>query len=317
MSAEQSEEAADICCASCGKSEVDDVKLTDCDGCDLVKYCSDNCREDHRPEHEVKCKKRAAELREELLFEQPESTHDGDCPICFLPLPITGKSTFHVCCSKVLCNGCSYASKMSEAKNMPRTCPFCRHPMPKTIEEAEKIFMKRVQANDPAAMCVLGQRIRNNGDYKGAFKCFSHSAELGHVVAHYELSVMYRDEEGVEKDETKEIYHLEEAAIRGHPRARYNLGCYEGRNGRIDRAVKHWIIAANLGWDESIQALKACYKDGDISKEDFAAALRGHHAAVEATKSPQREIATAWAREQEVQQATFGSTLFVKFKRSN
>ena len=66
------------CCASCGKAEVDDVKLKQCDGCDLVRYCSGSCQELHRPEHAEKCRKRVAELRDEILFKQPESTHLGD-----------------------------------------------------------------------------------------------------------------------------------------------------------------------------------------------------------------------------------------------
>jgi len=103
---------------------------------------------------------------------------------------------------------------------------------------------------------------------------------------------LYQEGQGVEKDEKKEIYHLEQAAIGGHPEARHNLACYEEGNGRIDRAVKHFIIAANLGYDLSIQVLKMCYKGGKVSKEDFAAALRRHQAAVDATKSPQREAAS-------------------------
>lgn len=54
------------------------------------------------------------------------------------------------------------------------------------------------------------------------------------------------------------------------------------------RSVKHWIIGANLGHNGSILALKLCYQDGDIRKEDFASALHAHQAAVE-TKCPQRE----------------------------
>lgn len=81
------------------------------------------------------------------------------------------------------------------------------------------------------------------------------------------------------------------AAIAGHPSARTNLGYYGGKEGRVDRAIKHWIIAANLGEDTSIQSLKECYQDGDVSKDDFALALRANQAAVDATKSPQREAA--------------------------
>eukprot|EP00984_Skeletonema_dohrnii_P001170 scaffold359_cov83-Skeletonema_dohrnii-CCMP3373.AAC.1 len=55
--------------------------------------------------------------------------------------------------------------------------------------------------------------------------------------------------------------------------------------------MKHWVIAAALGHDGSLDALKDSYEDGLVSKEDFAAALRAHQAAIEATKSPQREAA--------------------------
>eukprot|EP00984_Skeletonema_dohrnii_P027357 scaffold16880_cov97-Skeletonema_dohrnii-CCMP3373.AAC.1 len=44
-----------------------------------------SCQRDHRPLHGAVSKKRVAELcdRDDLLFEQPESSHLGDCPICF------------------------------------------------------------------------------------------------------------------------------------------------------------------------------------------------------------------------------------------
>ena len=104
---------------------------------------------------------------------------------------------------------------------------------------------------------------------------------------------------GVEKDEKKEMFHLQEAAIGGHPIARYILGCYEEGNGRIERAIKHWIIAANLGDDASIKELKRLYAQGAISKENFAAALRAHQVAVDETKTPQREAAEEFSRNQD------------------
>ena len=84
MSAENGEaEVANMGCASCDVAEVDDIKLMNCDDCDLVRYCSDACQQDHRPKHEAMCKEGAAELRDEILFRQSESSHLGDCPICF------------------------------------------------------------------------------------------------------------------------------------------------------------------------------------------------------------------------------------------
>ena len=78
--------------------------------------------------------------------------------------------------------------------------------------------------------------------------------------------------------------------------ARHNLGCEEETIVRIDRAVKHYIIAANLGFDASLKRLRECYRMGFVQKEDFAAALRAHQAAVDATKSPQRETAAEYQR---------------------
>ena len=65
-------EGKSFSCASCGAVEDDDIKLVPCNGCDLVRYCSEACRELHRPAHAGKCRKREAELRDELLFKQPE-----------------------------------------------------------------------------------------------------------------------------------------------------------------------------------------------------------------------------------------------------
>ncbi len=46
---------------------------------------------------------------------------------------------------------------------------------------------------------------------------------------------MYMVGEDVQEDEQKRVYHMEEAAIAGHPDARYNLGVTEWINDRIER----------------------------------------------------------------------------------
>jgi hypothetical protein len=58
-----------------------------------------------------------------------------------------------------------------------------------------------------------------------------------------------------------------------------------------NRAVKHWVIAAKLGYDKALEAIREYFSHGVASKDDYAAALRGHQAAVDATKSPQRDAA--------------------------
>ena len=287
-----SNEADDICiCASCGIAEGDGINLKKCTACKLLHYCSVACQKKHRPQHKRDCKRRARELREELLFKQPESSHFGDCPICFIPLSLDiTKSTKYVCCSKIVCNGCVYGNFLRQKEeSLESRCPFCRMPTPSTEREANQYRMKRIEANDPVAIRSMGSMYCEQQNYSSAFEYWTNATQLGDVEAHSKLAILYMEGNGVENDEKKGLYHCEEAAIGGHPIARHNLGMNEGRSGRLERAAKHFIIAAKLGHDDSIDKLKECFMMGAVGKEDYAAALRAHQAAVDATKSPHRE----------------------------
>jgi TPR repeat protein len=229
-------------------------------------------------------------LRDEILFKQPESSYLGDCPICFLPLPLDPtKSTMCSYCSKIICVGCDYAHKLRNP--LEQTCPFCRHPAAKSDAEVELNCMKRVEKNDPVAMTQMGDRRYREGDYISAFEYLTKAAELGDADAHAKLADLYYRGKGVEKDEEKAVYHWEEAAISGHPNARCILAFLEMNNGRPERGVKHFIIAADLGDENSMKALWKCFSMGHLSKDDLTVTLRTHQAAINATKSSQRKAA--------------------------
>ena len=281
-------------CANCGITENNNInKLKTCTACKSVQYCGIKCQKEHRKIHKDFCKQRAAELRDEILFRQPEGTHYGDCPICCLPIPLDNVRGLQTCCGKYICAGCINANldrELSE-KIRPR-CPFCRKPVPYDEAAANKYLLDRAAVNDPVALSQLGKQSHEAGKYDLAFEYCTKAAALNDILGHYNLALLYRFGHGVKKDEKLENFHHEEAAIRGHPNARFQLGMYEVKKKfRIDRAVKHWKIAAQLGDDNSIEALKNVYKRGHVSKEDLAVALRGHQAALDATKSEQREDA--------------------------
>ncbi len=282
----------DESCASCGKAAVDNVKLKLC-ACLLVKYCSVECQKNHRPQHKKACKKRLAEIRDNELFEQPDITHYGECPLCCLPLLFDKKKTvMKFCCSKLICKGCSHANITREIEQgLEHKCPFCRESTVKSCEESEQYLAKRVEAQDPFAMSEMGKTHYHRGDYEGAFQHWRKAAELGDTESHFQLAGLYGEGEGVERDLKKKMYHMEQAAIGGHPGARYNLGCIEGRNGRVERAMKHWMIAAKLGFSDALEPLKQGFQNGAVSKGEYDSALRGHQTAVDATKSAQREKA--------------------------
>jgi tetratricopeptide (TPR) repeat protein len=170
------------------------------------------------------------------------------------------------------------------------SCPFCRE-LVVDEEEGKKRMMERVKANDPVALREMGTARLGEGDWDTAFEYWTKAAELGDHDAHYQLGMMCWRGDGVTKDEEKAVYHLELAAIGGDPEARYNLGCIEGNNGNIERAVKHFIVAANLGDEDSMKMLWKEYSAGNITKDDLEATLRTHKAAMDAMNSPEREAA--------------------------
>ena len=289
---EKSDDTMMQCCASCGTKAGDDIKLKKCTSCYLVKYCSVKCQKDHWPQHKKECKKRAAELYDEILFKQPEGSHRGDCPICFVPLPIDEtKSTVSQCCSKMVCKGCVYASMTSGNNWMEPTCAFCRTSIMRPNEAFEEDEVKRAEANDPVALREQGTKCLHKGDYGGAFEKLTKAVELGSVEALCTLSTLYAEGNGVERDEKKARQLLEKAAIGGHPLARWTLGLLEARDGNKKNALRHWIIAANQGHVEALNYVKKGFQDGSVSKEEYASTLRGHQAAVSATESEQREEA--------------------------
>jgi len=300
------------CCAYCGitESKAKDITLRTCNACQLAQYCGATCEKKHWPHHKRQCQIRATDR---VLFQQPEGIHLGECPLCFIQLPIEydtiTEATIYSCCSTRICNGCDYANDLRIAEEgLDETCPFCREPVPDE-EGVAKNELKRVKVNDPVATLQVAKHHRRLGDHVRALKYFTKAAELGEAEAHFNLGWMYeKGERGVEKDMNKAVHHYAEAAIGGHPRARYNLGCVEGSIGRHDRATKHFIIAAKQGHDAALEKVKKiftlCKEEEFVSKEDFEAALRAHQAARYATKSELREVAAEKAAQKEADKAS-------------
>ena len=182
---------ADICCANCGiaEEEIDEVKMDEEEcSCKLLRSCSDKCCDEHQEQQEEECQSQVAKVHDDDLLTQPDSSNLGECPLCFLPMPLDAqKLTFKSCCSKVVCNGCEYAHNRSGGGG---NCPFCREPTV-SRKENKKRMKKRVKANDPAALRQMGTIRCAEGSHKGALTYWTKAAELGDAHAHYSLGLMY------------------------------------------------------------------------------------------------------------------------------
>ena len=287
----------DGACVNCGKHGSETAKLKNCT-CRLVKYCSVDCQKAHRKQHKKACKQRAAELQDEQLYCQGQERPEGDfCPICTLPisLPMVEHSTFNSCCMKKICNGCTFVAGVRGMHD----CPFCRTPHPDNDADALIArVQERVKKKDPDAIDNLGEdyfhgRLGLQKDVQKAVELWTEAAELGSIKALYNLGNAYYYEGGIQYDKEKATKFYRKAATQGHVQSRHILGCFEGQKGNHDRAWRHYVISAKMGYNHSIDSIKGMFMAGRASKEQYAEALKGYQDAAEEMKSPEREICSS------------------------
>ena len=296
-------------CANCGK---EGTHLNICNKCKAATYCNAACKKRHRHKHKVACEKRVAELREEelererrvaelhdeKLFKQPPPNED--CPICMLLLPslYTGKK-YRICCGKRICSGCIYAVEKRDGGL--GLCPFCRAPTP-TAEELIEQAKKRMEVNDAYAMFNLGICYSDGSygfqqDHAKALELWHQAAELGNASSCYSIGMAYYYGNGAERDEKKANHYCELAAMGGVVEARYNLGVYEWRAGNMERALKHFMIAASFGDNDSLENIKQLFLKGDATKDDYTKALRAYQTNLVEIKSAQRDEPATYSDE--------------------
>ena len=295
-------------CANCSK-EVSNPNI--CNKCKAAVYCNAVCKKKHRSKHKTECERRVAELHEEQLererreaelhdeklFKQPPPKED--CPICMLPLPtlITGYK-YKECCGKVICSGCIHAVAIRDGG--VGLCPFCRKPAPTAEEEIIELYKKRMEVDDAEGIRNMGCCYHNGiyglpQDHAKALDLWLRAAELGSTKSYCNIGgAYYFGRGGVERDEKKANHYFELAAMGGHLDARHNLGVLEGRASNADRALNHFMIAAGCGYYNSLEHIKQMFMNGDVTKDDYAKALRAYQANLVEIKSAQRDEAAAF-----------------------
>lgn len=262
--------------------------------------CDRDCQAAHRPQHNKACKKRAAELHDEILFRQPPQK--DDCPICFLPLPINANDiSFKSCCGKSICHGCTHAQLKEEVTRGKKTedlgeCAFCRQIDADTDEERLKQITLLVEKNDANAITILA-RYHAMGemgfpqDLAKSAELLLRAGELGYAEAYYNLGNAYYYGRGVEVDVKKARKYWELAAIGGKTNARNSLGITEGYAGNEEKAQKHFIIAARAGHGECLEKVRKGYARGVVTKDEYADTLREYQKRQDETKSEMRDEA--------------------------
>ena len=159
-----------------------------------------------------------------------------------------------------------------------------------------------MEMDDAEAIYNLGC-CYNDGEYgmpqdrAKALELFHRAGELGNATAYYNIGCAYYHGRGVERDMKKAKHYWELAAIGGYVSARYNLGVVEMNDGNLNRALKHYMIAAGCGDGDSLDQIRTFYMNGYATKDDYTKALREHQKYIDGIKSSQRDEAAAFDSE--------------------
>ena len=284
-------------CANCGK-EGSNINI--CNKCKGAKYCNAACKKKHRSKHKKQCDRRVAEMHDETLFREPPPEH-GDCPICFLLLPFMGSGRrYYACCGKTICSGCCHADVYDNQGKIivTKKCPFCRTLDPTSDEEILERLKKRMDVGDTYAFYSMGSyyfygQYGLPQDSAKAIEFWHKSGKFGYN----NLGNAYYNGWGVERDKKMANHYHELAAMAGNVTARYNLGADEYNAGNYDRELKHYMIAVSGGCTRSVKVIQQLYKNGRVTKDHYANALRSYQAYLNEIKSDQRDKAAAFDAE--------------------
>ena len=172
-------------------------------------------------------------------------------------------------------------------------CAFCREPNPRSDAEAAERMKKLMDANNARAFYNLaGYYARGDGgmpqDWAKAIELWIKAGELGCADAYTNLGFSYYNGDGVEVDKKKAKYYWELAAMNGNVDARYNLGRMEIKAGNIERAYKHFILAARAGGKDSLDIVKKGYMIDIVTKDEYENTLRAYQERYNEMKSEDR-----------------------------
>jgi hypothetical protein len=279
-------------CASCGKTS---ETLKTCTSCKLVKYCGIECQKSHWRRHKAICKKLAAEIYDEKLFNPPQTRED--CPICFLPLPHKDIS-YMMCCGKYICEGCVLGLVLHTPKDRTKKdgCPFCRTCEPNGAKSIRLIY-KRIEKNDPDSLFRLSQFYRYGQyglpqDYEKAFELCTKAADLGLIKAYQFLGECNWHGRGTPKDLKKAKQHWEFGAMKGDSLSRHSLGMYEIEERKDHkRAFQHFMIAAKDGYKKAMECVTRGYECGYVTINELEDTLCVHQKCLDEMRSEQRDLA--------------------------
>ena len=232
---------------------------------------------------DVLVRKLEEELKGADLFAPLPPT--DDCAICLVPLPhVQSKIVYKGCCGNRICKACHFENEASikkqneeesAGKKIASACPFCREPVPKSDPEVRRHLHAACLRNDHIAITQMGNHYWDGlheapQDDLKALDCWIRAVELGSFDACTNIGNGYNEGKGVAINEGRTALFYRVGALRGSIGARHKIGLSDYESGNHEIAIRHWKIAAEAGYQPSLDQLKKIYNaDGKMPGKDF------------------------------------------------
>lgn len=254
-----------------------------------------------------------AEEESDLDLETYECPPRNDCPVCMDMLPTDNrKIEYMACCGKLLCQACSldYATNSIErgvdADTFSR-CVFCRQNRPNRSEMVALLEAASEKRDGHAIyLLALGYEYGQYDlpiNYQKAVELYHQATKLGNANAAHTLGSSYMKGDIVSMDKKKAKRLLCRAAKGGSVGSLHQLGCMkfkEMQNGgeKSSDFLSYLIVAAELGWKDSIDQLKLFHDYGLVSRDEYECTLRKYLDAVKKEQTPSRDKTVARINEE-------------------
>ena len=269
----------------------------------------DSSRLQITPEQYEKAREAAANRTEDPLKNWTRLQNE-ECPICMLPLPFAlSENRYWGCCGKMICWGCIFNSGKSHVRNggvkdliKMSICPFCREDgresTPAKEEYELKRIMKQAETGEHDDMGRIGEyyfdgQMGLKQDKAEGLKWYHRAVEAGSGRAAFSVGMCYYEGDGVDKDDDKALEYLQKAAELDFIPAFYVIGSFNMNIGEVEKGMLNYRKAAMCGYcdDWLFDLLREGFKDGYITKDEYAYTLRENQKACNEMKSDGRD---AW-----------------------
>ena len=240
---------------------------------ELIKELSDN---EEQLELLIESKRVAAVIRLQDDLHPPVDSED--CPICLETIKHVNSTTITrlFCCGGWICKQCSNARKDKDKEGasdeMYRDkCPLCREEFPNEgdYKELGTRALEHSNKGKAWAQMYFGARYLNgihdfSLDEKKGLKLIEEAADQRDPDALFMLALEYNIGEKLERDESKYMYYLKEAANLGFSDAQRMMGItYDGQKDDNIMHLHYITLAASQGDSKACGMLGAHFMNAE------------------------------------------------------